>query len=331
LLDELGGGGGSGGASIGDEVGEGFRLVTTERGLTAEALDATGVVRWRHPVALTTSWDRDGGAATAALAAAGLGGLPWIGIATRRHGRHALDTFAGTLGRPRLEREAARALPPDTRVLLLAADDRRIYAGVLPRSEIEIPLDPERDVERDVEDAVGVAAQGSLSRAGAKLEEAWDWLAWRGEPVPTEGRWLELGAFPGGMTSVLTRRASHVVAVDRRAAPDAFAHDPRVTWLAADVGELTTEALGPLPFDGLVSDVNGPPLYAARAAAGLARAVLRPGGLVLFTVKLPRWLDHPSVTRAVSATFRENGVTTLGYRHSPAHRQELALAGRREP
>lgn len=157
----------------------------------------------------------------------------------------------------------------------------------------------------------------------AKLVDALRQLEVCGVTPRFTGTWIELGAFPGGMTRVLLERgARHVVAVDRNPPNEFLANEARVSYRCGEAArlELASGAVG------LVCDINGP------AAAGLAAAAraakdLEDGAVVVHTVKLRRWDDADVEIAQATAGFASVGVRCIAVRHLPANKQEVAWLG----
>jgi hypothetical protein len=299
------------------EVGEHVWLVSTPP-WPAETLLAPGLARFVLPVAveLPVASLRHGvpPEAEAALAALAGDAGTWI-FPLRRHGRLAAKTLAvWAAGRGNAERSEGWSPAVPRPLLVLAASDDRVFAGAVRARETGALWPPGAPPERPA----------GPSRAGAKLAETFAWLEILGVPPPKNGRWLELGAFPGGMTAELSRIGLQVTAVDVRAPEAEAAALPGVAWVTADalVYEPDTS------LAAIVCDVNGPPSLAAKAIARLARW-LEPGGLVIHTLKLPAWAAYPELKAQVSAQLEAAGLRILGIRHLWHNRQEVAVVGRR--
>jgi SAM-dependent methyltransferase len=127
-------------------------------------------------------------------------------------------------------------------------------------------------------------AAGTISRAGAKIAEALHYLRLK-RPLPEAGsHWLELGASPGGMTSELLARGYRVTAVDRAPLDPRLAHASGLVSVQADAA-IFRPAAG-MVYDAVLSDMNGDARESISQVVRLSR-FLRPGGLVVFTLKTP--------------------------------------------
>ncbi len=231
-----------------------------------------------------------------------------IALALRSRGKTstrlalALATAAGMT-------EAVAPFSADEPQFYVLGTDGRAFCGVATPRETGSPFAAGRFTDAN-----------RPSRAGAKLSEALAYADGFLGGAPRAGRWLELGAFPGGMTAVLAENAAHVTAVDRRERPAALAGAANVTWHEIDVEAFSS----PHAYDALVSDLNGPPLPAAQTVARLA-AALAPQSLVIHTLKLSRWDALERDLDAVSAVFGSAGLRLEAVRHFCANRRELTL------
>lgn len=163
-----------------------------------------------------------------------------------------------------------------------------------------------------------------ISRAALKMEEAQWRLEQLGIASPAPRRWLELGAAPGGITSVLLDNpGDSVVAVDVAPLSETLAGHPRLEFHLAEAQGV--EVAG--PFDGLVVDINGALAIARRATARLA-SQLRPGAAVVYTLKIPDWDQLGPIVRKTIAALERAGVEVCDVRHLVANRMEVTLLGR---
>ena len=171
-------------------------------------------------------------------------------------------------------------------------------------------------------------AQGldnTVSRAGAKIAEGLHFISMY-RPLPAEGaHWLELGASPGGMTSELLKRGYEVSAVDRAPLDARLGGYPNLTFLKGDVAEFVPPR--GIRYDAILSDMNGVP----RQAIGLVTRLkdfLKPGGLVLFTLKaagaesLAEMAELESEVLEIAAG---NGFSLIAATHLTYNRQEFTL------
>jgi len=149
--------------------------------------------------------------------------------------------------------------------------------------------------------------EGQLSRAKFKLLEAFDTF---GIPAPAGGRALDLGAAPGGWTSLLLERGLSVTAVDTGDLSEALLGHPALTFLKQNVEDVR---FPPETFDLLTCDMSWNPLNTARMVARLAPSVKHGAHLVL-TVKL--MLENPTrtirlVKEALATEFQVRRVKQL--------------------
>ncbi|MFW5435630.1 SAM-dependent methyltransferase [Paenibacillus apiarius] len=121
--------------------------------------------------------------------------------------------------------------------------------------------------------------EGQVSRAKFKLLEAertfgLDFAAYRNA--------LDVGAAPGGWTSLLLERGVHVTAVDPAKMHPSLMDHPRLSYYGKNAGEVAFE---PHEFDLLVCDMSWSPKVTAKLVIQLLDSVI-PGGTVIVTVKL---------------------------------------------
>jgi hypothetical protein len=169
----------------------------------------------------------------------------------------------------------------------------------------------------------------TISRAGAKIAEALHYLRMHQSPLPAGSHWLELGACPGGMTSELLARKQRVTAIDKSPLDPRLSGRPGLRFVHADVAEFQPEPNS--VYDALLNDMNGPPEESIDHVRRLSKW-LKPEGIVVFTLKLPKVedLDGPCalfdriVKRAQSARLRLFAQTHLTY-----NRHEFTLFFRR--
>jgi 23S rRNA C2498 (ribose-2'-O)-methylase RlmM len=131
---------------------------------------------------------------------------------------------------------------------------------------------------------ISQSAPGTISRAGGKIAEALHYLPLRHAPLAEGSHWLELGASPGGMTSELLRRGFRVTAVDRAPLDSRLARMENLSFIHGDAASFTPPA--GTTYDALLSDLNGDAHDSIGYVIRLSRS-LRPGGLVVFTLKMP--------------------------------------------
>jgi len=310
------------------ELGEGFRVVTLRAPVEALPLMASGLARWAQPVAGRTPTaalrSEDGAREVAAL---------WADLARERGSKH-ISIYRvrkhAAKAAERLARQLELALA--TAVMITTADGSSVVRANADDLVTSIAVgDTEALLGFTTFRAAGSPYPGGLppvfvddapSRARWKLRESLDWLALTAPDHPEPRRWLELGAYPGGMTAELAGRGAHVVAVDL--ATGAVPAHPAVTWHRTDASTFTTDAR----FDAILCDMNGTPSSAARNVARLASS-LEVGGLLVHTLKLPHWEDLPTVRAKVEEILKDVGFTLLGCRHLAYNRQEVTLLARK--
>jgi 23S rRNA (cytidine2498-2'-O)-methyltransferase len=196
--------------------------------------------------------------------------------------------------------------------------------------------DPERIVSLFIHDGVGYAGlmttaeagsdwpggtvrfrreEGQVSRAKFKLLEAertfgLDFTAYRNA--------LDIGAAPGGWTSLLLERGVHVTAVDPAAMHPSLIDHPNLTYYKSNAGDV---ALEPGEFDLLVCDMSWSPKVTAQLVIGLLDSVMQ-GGTVIVTVKLMHkkplqtirevkemFLEHLHIIRAKQLFHNRDEIT----------------------
>jgi len=129
-----------------------------------------------------------------------------------------------------------------------------------------------------------IRQNAAISRAGAKIAEALHHLQLFREPPPTASNWLELGASPGGMTAELLNRGYQVTAVDRAALHPRLNNSENLQSILCDAAEFQPASRA--TYDLILSDMNGAAMDSIRHVIRLSKH-LRPGGLVIFTLKTP--------------------------------------------
>ena len=168
-------------------------------------------------------------------------------------------------------------------------------------------------------------APDTISRAGAKIAEALHYLRLHRPALPEGAHWLELGACPGGMTSELRARGQRVTAIDRSPLDARLNGRPGLKFVLADVSDFPVGTRG--SYDALLCDMNGPP------ADSIAQVIrhspsLKKGGLVVFTLKVPRieTIDGPLAWyRLILATAERAGLRLIAKTHLTYNRHEFTL------
>ncbi|KIL40217.1 SAM-dependent methyltransferase [Gordoniibacillus kamchatkensis] len=134
---------------------------------------------------------------------------------------------------------------------------------------------------------------------------------------------LDIGAAPGGWTSLLLERGLRVTAVDPAALHPSLLGDHKLTYLRKNAGDVR---FAPDSFDLLVCDMSWNPKQMARLVADLLYA-LRTNGLAVITVKLLHGKAFQTV-REVTAAFA-GSLELLRAKQLFHNRDELTLLLRR--
>jgi 23S rRNA (cytidine2498-2'-O)-methyltransferase len=172
-------------------------------------------------------------------------------------------------------------------------------------------------------------APGAISRAGGKIAGALHHLRLHQAPPATGAHWLELGASPGGMTAELLDRGYRVTAVDRAALDPRLldrARGPGGSMLHFIHGDAATCRIDGR-FDALLCDMNGDARVAMRGVCRHA-ASLRPGALVVFTLKLPDADGFEAIrllVDEVAGIAGDAGLRLLATTHLPYNRREFTM------
>lgn len=168
-------------------------------------------------------------------------------------------------------------------------------------------------------------AADTISRAGAKIAEALHYLLLYRPPLPQGAHWLELGACPGGMTSELLARGQRVTAIDRAPLDKRLVGKPGLRFLLEDVAVFQPRS-GTM-YDALLCDMNGAPEESMKQVVRLSR-FLKSGGLVVFTLKVPRIedVDGPcALFRWITGMAAAAGLRLFARTHLTYNRHELTL------
>lgn len=152
-----------------------------------------------------------------------------------------------------------------------------------------------------------------LNRAELKLLEAMEVFRIR---LQLGGRALDLGSGLGGWTRVLLQHGQRVTAVDPRRLDASLANNPRVTWHRLRAEDYLCYDSD--PFDFITNDMILPAAESASLMVAFA-GHLRPGGMGLMTLKLPRGprrtvMDH--ALRILRKAYRIPLVRQLCYNRS---------------
>jgi 23S rRNA (cytidine2498-2'-O)-methyltransferase len=165
----------------------------------------------------------------------------------------------------------------------------------------------------------------TISRAGAKIAEALHQLPLYQEPPAAGSHWLELGASPGGMTSELLDRGYRVTAVDRAPLDSRLENARGLRFMLADAATFQPEPGA--AYDAILCDMNGDALESINRVIRLAKH-LRPGGLVIFTLKLAGATSFAGANEAeaaVAARAEAAGLRLFARTHLTYNRHEFTL------
>lgn len=168
-------------------------------------------------------------------------------------------------------------------------------------------------------------SEDTISRAGAKIAEALHYLRLYLPELRAGGRWLELGASPGGMTSELLKRGFRVTAVDRAVLDERLANAKNLEFLRRDVATFVPEKGS--TYEAILSDMNGKPRDAFREVARLS-VFLKPEGLVVFTLKTTAVESAAAINelyRNVIKDAEDAGLVPVACTHLTYNRQEFTL------
>ncbi|MDB6132556.1 MAG: hypothetical protein JWM59_799 [Verrucomicrobiales bacterium] len=172
---------------------------------------------------------------------------------------------------------------------------------------------------------ISQSTPGTISRAGAKIAEALHHLLLHRPALPEDSHWLELGASPGGMTAELLARGHRVTAVDRAWMDPRLDRSRKLDFVHVDASEFQ-----PPPgarYDALLSDMNGGAQHSMTLVLRFIRS-LKPGGLVVFTLKLPEAASVPDITDIAGRVIRQaatGGLSLISWTHLSYNRQEFTL------
>jgi 23S rRNA U2552 (ribose-2'-O)-methylase RlmE/FtsJ len=128
--------------------------------------------------------------------------------------------------------------------------------------------------------------------------------------TPLSGQlWLDLGASPGGISEALFQLGGRVIAIDRAPLDARLSGIPEIIFLQENAVEASlsriTQAAKSAQLDGVVCDMNGPPQIAAHSVLRLV-PLLKPGGLVVFTLKLVSVSDWSKMLNSVASILCGN-------------------------
>lgn len=172
---------------------------------------------------------------------------------------------------------------------------------------------------------ISTSAPDTISRAGAKIAEALHYLPLHRPPMPPGSHWLELGACPGGMTSELLRREFKVTAIDVAALDKRLDGHPGLKFVRANVAEFRPDVSE--RYDALLCDMNGPPFDSIAQVVRLSKH-LKPDGIAVFTLKLPRVESVRAPLRLfddIVAEASRGGLRLFAQTHLTYNRHEFTL------
>lgn len=234
-------------------------------------------------------------------------------LASNFRGR-ALQVFELPEGSPKTAEEQ----DPDKQTLFCLLGKEGLYAGLsTPRDAGGLHPGGTKFISQSSDDTV--------SRAGAKIAEGLHFLSMH-HALPWGGaHWLELGASPGGMTSELLKRGYQVSAIDRAPLDPRLDRHKNLTFLKEDVAEFIPPRS--VRYDAILSDMNGSPVKAISHITRL-HDFLRPGGLVVFTLKTPDAATIAEIDlleKEVLALANAGGFSLISRTHLTYNRQEFTL------
>ncbi|HLT60295.1 MAG TPA: FtsJ-like methyltransferase family protein [Microlunatus sp.] len=162
-------------------------------------------------------------------------------------------------------------------------------------------------------------APEQISRAEHKLEELFQL-----HPINVQGDALDLGASPGGWTRILLRHgARRVHAVDPGEPAATLARRKDVVWHRTTAGEYLHRARR--GFSLVVNDMRMEPQQSVRTMISAAD-VLRPGGVIIVTLKISTNRPVEQVDRALDHLSRVYKITFARQLHH--NRNEVTVVGR---
>lgn len=237
-----------------------------------------------------------------------------------RYFRHLAANLRGRLVLlfPELTARSVEDQDPDQATLFVLVGKEGLYAGMAtPREANGFHPGGSRYIAQHESD--------TISRAGAKIAEAIHYLRLHRPAFASGSHWLELGACPGGMTSELLARGQRVTAIDRAPLDPRLAGKAGLTFVHDDVARFVPPSGA--PYDALLDDMNGPPGDSIAQVIRLSR-FLREGGLVVFTLKVPRIesLGEPlELLRETIEKAGRSGLRLVAKTHLTYNRHEFTL------
>lgn len=219
---------------------------------------------------------------------------------------------------PKLQADVVEAQEALTETLFCLVGKEGLFCGMQsPRLSNGLYAGGSKYMDQDAPD--------TISRAGAKIAEALHYLLLHRPPLAAGSHWVELGACPGGMTSELLARGQRVTAIDRAPLDKRLDHRPGLKFVHADVAAF--EPPDGVIYDAILSDLNGPPHESIAHVIRLSGA-LKPKGLVVFTLKVPRieTVDEPcELFRRIVKTATAAGLHLFAQTHLTYNRHEFTL------
>ncbi|CAG7648202.1 SAM-dependent methyltransferase [Paenibacillus allorhizosphaerae] len=223
----------------------------------------------------------------------GAAGESWAGVRMAVQIRKA-EQYTGECSPSELKQELDRVLDSDFAAIPVVKEADRILSVFLTDGKLFAGVSKPQD---NLSDWSGGAIRfrredGQISRAKFKLLEAeaafgLDFAQYRSA--------LDIGAAPGGWTSLLLERGLHVTAVDPAKLDPTLLRDPKLTWLQKNAGDVTFASGA---FDLLVCDMSWGHRQMAKLVKGLLYA-LQPGGTAVITVKLMHKKAFQSLREAI--------------------------------
>ena len=233
------------------------------------------------------------------------------GLASNLRGR-VLQLF------PKLAANTVEEQHATTETLFCLVGKEGLFCGMQsPRASNGLFAGGSKYIDQDAPD--------TISRAGAKIAEALHYLLLYRPPMLAGSHWVELGACPGGMTSELLARNQRVTAIDRAPLDKRLSGRPGLKFVLDDVAEF--EPRTGTVYDALLCDMNGPPEESIEQVMRLSR-FLKPGGLVVFTLKVPRVesVSEPcALFRQIVAAAGYAGLRLFAQTHLTYNRHEFTL------
>jgi 23S rRNA C2498 (ribose-2'-O)-methylase RlmM len=127
------------------------------------------------------------------------------------------------------------------------------------------------------------------------------------------------------MTSELLARRQRVTAIDRAPLDKRLSGRPGLKFHLEDVAAFEPRA--GTTYDALLCDMNGPPEESIEQVIRLSKC-LKPGGLVVFTLKMPRVenVEEPEeLFRLILSMAKAAGLKLFAQTHLTYNRHEFTL------